>query len=103
MDVEMVNRVEIPDWICYERIDNEIIMVDPTTWQYYKLDNYGAVLWEKLVALKGDVKALKNWVFEHFEADPQQMGKDIDLFIQRLVENGILVKPEVEKNPSFQG
>ncbi|QSR87793.1 PqqD family protein [Candidatus Methylacidiphilum infernorum] len=93
MEGAELKRVEIPDWICYERFENEMILLDPTTWNYYRLDSYGGVLWEKLSSLKGDVEALKRWVEEHFEGDPRQMQSDIDRFVKQLIESGLLLLP----------
>ncbi|KIE58715.1 pyrroloquinoline quinone biosynthesis protein PqqD [Methylacidiphilum kamchatkense Kam1] len=92
MDVaSSCKKVKIPEWISYEQIENELILLNTVDWNYYRLDVYGTVVWKKLIDYGGDVNALKKWVLEHFEGNPFQIQNDIDCLIKALIEKNLLV------------
>ena len=79
MDMQDRFKINSPD-VIYENIDNEILIIEFNTGNYYSLDNTGAEIWEMLAsgtAIKDIISALK-------QKYPKGNG-DIQNGVQQLV------------------
>lgn len=85
------------DDIVTREIENEYILVPITSGigdldeEIYALNDTGRVIWEKLDGAK-DLSTIKSELQHEFDADEQEIKRDIRGFVEELVKRNILVK-----------
>ena len=82
-------RIAVSEDAVYREIDGEGVVLDLASGVYFGLNEAGARIWALLAQGKSreDIVAT---LLEEYEVPPEQLGKDVDDLLQRLVEKGLL-------------
>jgi len=88
--VSLRDRVRIPDFIKFQRVDTEMAIVNVDTGAYFGLDEVGTRAWE-LIGEDGRLHAVAERMLAEFDTEPQRLETDLlrlvdDLLAQGLVE-----------------
>ena len=79
----------IPDTLFAQEVDEEMVILDTTSQEYFGLDQTGAVIWQHLSehgALQKTYEAMR----EVYEVNDEQLETDICRFVQELVDAGLV-------------
>jgi len=83
------SKVSIPDTVFLQEVDDEMILLDTDTQEYFSLNEVGGVFYQ---AMKHETNFLKliEMLSEHFEVEQNKIEKDFTVFINSLEEKGLL-------------
>lgn len=70
------------DIICQE-LDGQTVLLNPMTGGYFGLDNISSFIWELLQDFDS-VQDVLGCMVEAFDAEPQQLQKDLSTFLEQL-------------------
>jgi hypothetical protein len=82
-------RFEPAEDVIYENLQDEIVLLNMNTQQYFSLDDVGSDMW-KLLVQHGDVETVTNCLCEAYEVDRVTVEKDLEALIGNLVGRGLL-------------
>ena len=83
--------ITIPDTLFAQEVDEEIVILDTTSQEYFGLDEVGAVIWQHL-SEHGSLHKAYNAMREEYEVDDEQLEADICRFVQELVDADLVQK-----------
>ena len=80
----------IPSSVLLQEIDNELLIFNSETGQFYSVNDTGAVIWESIIehANLGDVL---DDISEVFDVDRDILINDLLKFVLPLYEQGLLI------------
>ena len=81
--------ITIPDTLFAQEVDEEMVILDTASQEYFGLDQTGAVIWQHLSehgALQKTYEAMQ----EQYDVDDEQLETDICRFVQELVDAGLV-------------
>jgi hypothetical protein len=86
---ELPSSVSIPESVLWQEVGDEIVLLDVDGGAYHGLNEVGSRIWRALEE-HADVTSAYEYLCAIYEVDPLRLRKDLDEFIQRLVEMGLL-------------
>ncbi len=72
------------------KIDDEIVLMNISTGEYYGLDEIGSRIWEMLTATPMTLVSLCRALLIEFDVDEATCQTDASIFLQHLVEQGLV-------------
>ncbi len=86
-------KINIPETLFLQKVDDETILLDSNTNEYFSINETGTLIWETLEEKK-DLNSVKEEIISNYEVDEKQVEKDILNFIQEVVNKGLItLKP----------
>ena len=96
LDIEAVLResksFNVADDILMSQIENEAILLDLATGTYYNLNQSSIPFWEALQN-KQPLEPVVQQILNEYEVEASQVLKDLQIFLQDLLEFGIINDP----------
>jgi hypothetical protein len=83
------SNVEIGDSIIYQKLNDESVILNLTTQDYYGLDDVGTSMWNLLVE-KGDLESVVTQLSLVYEIDQQTLRGDLHNFVKQLIGSDLL-------------
>jgi hypothetical protein len=87
MDIN--TKVQIPSSVFIQEVDNEVIILDTITEEYFSINEVGKDIWD-LISKNQSLKAIKEELSLVYEIDENQLEVDILNFIKALNEKGLI-------------
>jgi hypothetical protein len=87
MDIN--TKVQIPSSVFIQEVDNEVIILDTITEEYFSINEVGKDIWD-LISKNQSLKAIKEELSLVYEIDEKQLEVDILNFIKALNEKGLI-------------
>jgi len=82
-------KINIPDTLFLQKVDDETILLDSNTNEYFSINEIGTFIWETLEEKK-DLKSVKEEIISNYEVDEKQVENDILNFIQEVANKGLI-------------
>jgi hypothetical protein len=86
--MDFSKKVILSDDLFVQEIDDEVVMLDMKSENYYGLDPVGADIWKFLSEGK-TIGETKDSLMEIYDVDTERLESDLVAFITELVENGL--------------
>ena len=83
------DTIIIPDTLFAQEVDEEMVILDTVSQEYFGLDETGAVIWQHLSEY-GTLQKTYESMQEQYEVDDEQLEADICRFVQELVDAGLV-------------
>jgi len=83
--------LRIPDNVLFTTVDDDAVLLNTRTNQYFALDEVGARAWNLLTEGKS-LRAAYEILLDEYEVDPVPLERDLLDLVGHLAENG-LVEP----------
>jgi len=84
-------NIMIADTVFAQEVDNEMVILDTASEEYFGLDAMGAVIWQYL-SMSGSLQEVYDTMREEYEVDDEQLEADICRFVQELVDANLVQK-----------
>ncbi len=88
--MNFTEKMTIPSTIFMQTIDNEMIILDTKSENYFGLDSMGTVMWEQL-SRDSSIEVLVHYMLEHYDVEENIVKQDISVFIKNLVKNELII------------
>ncbi len=82
-------KVTFADTVFAQEVDDEIVILDTISEEYFGLDEMAAVIWQDL-SKSGSLQKVHDEMIEVYEVDAVQLEKDICHFVQELVDTELI-------------
>ena len=83
-------KLTVPAEVLTQRLpDDELVILNLETEQYYGLDKTGTIMWTALTEA-GDVERAYTRLQERFDVDPEVLRRDLDAFVDQLRSRGLV-------------
>lgn len=82
-------RVRIDENVAWQKVEGLVVMIGFTNDHYYRLDETGSRMWELLDECP-DVSSAFARLREEFDVDDATLRRDLQEFIARLADAGLL-------------
>lgn len=96
-------RINSPQVIC-ETFDDEVVLINLDTGNYYSIDKVGAVIWS-LIESGVDASAIVNGITQGYQGKHEDMVSAIEHFLAELQQESLIVTVEtsgIKKNQSLK-
>ena len=92
--VELNRKVIIPETIFAQEIDDEMVLLDMNSEHYFGLDAVGRTIWQAMQRCSTLQEVLEQ-LLDRYEVEESVLKKDLTLFVDKLVENGLIEVKEI--------
>lgn len=75
--------------VVYRTVDDEAILLEPTTGRYFSLDEVGSRAWALLIE-HGALKPVADALHAEYDVDLERLTADLEELVERLLERGLL-------------
>jgi uncharacterized protein YkvS len=82
-------HVEIGDSVIYQKLNDESVILNLTTQDYYGLDDVGTSMWNLLVE-KGDLESVVMQLTLLYDIDQLTLRGDLHSFVEQLIGSNLL-------------
>ena len=86
-------RVSIPDTVLSTELDDEGVLLNLETGEYFGLDGVGLDFWKALKA-HGEVAAARATLLGQYEVTEDVLARDLDELVAKLAERKLVVVPD---------
>lgn len=83
------SKITLPSSVFIQEIDDEIIILDSLTKEYFAINEIGKVIWN-LMSQSKKLEDIKTEMLELYEVEENQLENDILNFIKALEEKGLI-------------
>ena len=83
------SKVILSNNVFAQEIDDETIILDAITQEYFSLNEIGKVIWSLLSENK-NLEEIKAQMLEMYEVPEEQLEKDVLNFLQALTKKGLI-------------
>ena len=87
------SRFAVRDGVMFNRVGDELVLLDLDRGTYLGLDPIGSRFWELITTTSSRGEALDTLLGE-YEVTPAELEADIDALIADLEKNGLVVRQE---------
>lgn len=89
MIVSFGDRATVPPHVLVRFLEQESVLLNLETEQYFGLDETGTRMWQ-LVTASPNIDAAYRELLAEFDADPELLRSDLTELLARLVDQGLL-------------
>jgi hypothetical protein len=86
---QLPKRVEVPAEVVWQRVEDQVVLLELSDGEYFALDEIGSHMWELLQDCD-DVHALPAQLEQIYEADEATLRRDLASLIEKLVDADLL-------------
>ena len=83
------SKVILSNNVFAQEIDDETIILDAITQEYFSLNEIGKVIWS-LLSQNKNLEEIKVQMLEMYEVPEEQLEKDLLNFLQALAKKGLI-------------
>ena len=89
MAVSMTMRVTSPKHVLVRTFENESVLLNLDSESYHGLDDVGTRMWQALTSSE-NIEAAYQKLRADYEVDPALLRQDLDDFVAKMVQRGLL-------------
>lgn len=98
--VSFADRASVPSHVLVRFLDLESVLLNVQTERYFGLDETGTRMWQVVTAAP-TIGAAYQQLLEEYDVDERLLRADLNGFLERLIENGLLsLRPADVGTPS---
>ena len=86
---QLPRRVEVPPEVVWQRVEDQVVLLELADGQYFALDEVGSHMWELLQECE-DLDAVPRQLEQIYEADEATLRRDLAELISKLVDADLL-------------
>ncbi|MGF1477877.1 MAG: PqqD family protein [Cyanophyceae cyanobacterium] len=94
-------KVSVPQEVLIQDVGGESVLLNLASEQYFGLDDVGTRMWTTLVE-KTEVEAAYKTLLAEYDVEPEQLRRDLQQLIQKLVDHGLLSVTEEQSGTSSE-
>ena len=81
--------VEIGDSVIFQNLQDEVVILNMASQEYYGLDHVGASMWKMLLDQR-NLAAVADNIATEYEVEPETARVDLDALVRELLNAGLL-------------
>ena len=89
MSISFADRVKVPDDVLISNLQDESVILNLDSEQYYGLDDVGTRMLSVLTT-SDSIEAAYNTLVEEYDVDPDVLRQDLLALVENLLEQGLV-------------
>jgi len=89
IQMNFTEKIMIPDTVFAQIVDDEMIIMDVESENYFGLDAIGTQMWQILVE-DSSLANLKKMILKMYNVKEDVLEQDIEIFISKLLKNKLI-------------
>jgi hypothetical protein len=89
MEQNVPASVEIADSVIYQNLQDEVVILNMASGEYYGLDSVGASMWKMLIDQR-EIAAVADRMVTEYEVRPDTVRGDLHTLVRQLLDAGLL-------------
>ncbi|PTB83409.1 PqqD family protein [Sulfurovum lithotrophicum] len=89
IQMNLTEKITIPSTVFAQIVDDEMVILDTNSENYFALDPIGTDMWQTLVN-DNSVENLKKSMYEKYDVEEDVLEHDIEIFISKLLKNKLI-------------
>ena len=87
--MDLSSRVRLPETLLTQKVDDELVLLDTESENYYGLDGVGAEIWQLL--RKGEsLEEILTILLDRYEVEEARLRRDLLDFVSQLQERRLI-------------
>ena len=82
-------KISIPESVLIQNLEDESVLLNLDSEQYFGLDDVGTSMWEVLKETES-VETAYEKLLTMYEVEPEQLRQDLDNLVKKLQEHGLV-------------
>ena len=82
-------KISIPESVLVQNLEDESVLLNLDSEQYFGLDDVGTSMWEGLKETES-VETAYEKLLKMYEVEPEQLRQDLDNLVKKLQEHGLV-------------
>lgn len=87
--ITLDTKITIPDTLFLQSVDEDTILLDTNTQEYFSLNEVGSTIWD-IMSKVNNLKEVKKEILECYEVDEIQVESDILKFVEALKDKKLI-------------
>ena len=87
--MNFTEKITIPSTVFVQTVDDEMVILDMQSENYFGLDAMGTEMWQTLVE-NNTLENLKNVMLKTYDVEENILKHDIEVFIAELLKNKLI-------------
>lgn len=87
--ITLDTKITIPDTLFLQTVDEDTILLDTNTQEYFSLNKVGTTIWD-IMSKVNNLKEVKKEILEIYDIDEKQVESDILKFVEALDEKKLI-------------
>jgi len=83
------DKVILSDAVFAQEIDDEMVLLNTESEEYFGLDETAAVIWQH-VSENESLREVFETMLDMYEVEPEKLENDIVVFVEKLLEAGLV-------------
>lgn len=88
--ITLDTKITIPDTLFLQTVDDDTILLDTNTQEYFSLNELGTTIWD-IMSKANNLKEVKKEILEKYEVDEKQVESDILKFVEVLYSKKLIL------------
>jgi len=89
IQMNFTEKMTIPSTVFAQEVDDEMVIMDTESENYFGLDAMGTQMWQILIE-NGSLENLKIKILEMYDVEENVLRQDIEVFISELLKNKLI-------------
>jgi len=89
IQMNFTEKMTIPSTVFAQEVDDEMVIMDTQSENYFGLDAIGTQMWQILIE-NGSLENLKIKILEMYDVEENVLRQDIEVFISELLKNKLI-------------
>jgi predicted transcriptional regulator len=89
MTVSFKAKISVPGQVLVRTFQDESVLLNLASECYHGLDDMGTSMWQTLIQSE-NIQAAYEKLLSEYDVDEVTLQKDLEMFIERLVERGLV-------------
>jgi len=89
IQMNFTEKMTIPSTVFAQEVDDEMVIMDTQSENYFGLDAMGTQMWQILIE-NGSLENLKIKILEMYDVEENVLRQDIEVFISELLKNKLI-------------
>lgn len=94
--ISLQQKVTISPEVLSQEVDGETVLLDLQSESYFGLDEVGTRIWQ-LLNETSNLQTVFDTLLDEYDVDEQQLDKDLQDHVARLIEAGLVSLDHMEK------
>ncbi len=87
--MDLNRKITVSDTVYAQEVDDEMVLLDMTSENYFGLDAVGSDIWQLLHDGK-TLQEAQDALLEMYDVDPEVLVKDFLDFVEKLTDSGLV-------------
>jgi len=88
-------KIKIADSVFAQEVDNEMVLLDMNSENYFGLDEVGSDIWSKMQQ-RETLREVYDAMLDMYDVSEETLRSDMEIFVDKLLQSGLIMLNKTE-------